>query len=205
MQQNEGYWGPGSGFAIAAQYNETTEWKVTFDQAGTYEFEVSLIYAPDGEVVAGITERVTVEVLPEEPEAKAMTVEPATGATIKEGQTIIVTAEGADDLRVMLWAKGIGSVEEARLAYDEKVFSSRTTDLIAGGMDIVEDNGVFTITIDQNLIDILEKGIQYADGGVPSEGNYTWSAGNATTWLITPETDGDAVGRICDLGWRKGK
>ncbi|MGI6623628.1 MAG: hypothetical protein ACOX4T_10930 [Acetivibrionales bacterium] len=31
--------------------------------------------------------------------------------------------------------------EEARLAYDEKVFSSRTTDLIAGGMDIVEDNG----------------------------------------------------------------
>ncbi|MGI6623632.1 MAG: hypothetical protein ACOX4T_10950 [Acetivibrionales bacterium] len=43
---------------------------------------MSLIYAPDGEVVAGITERVTVEVLPEEPEAKAMTVEPATGATI---------------------------------------------------------------------------------------------------------------------------
>ncbi|MGI6623631.1 MAG: hypothetical protein ACOX4T_10945 [Acetivibrionales bacterium] len=124
LATNEGYWGPGSGFAIAAQYNETTEWKVTFDQAGTYEFEVSLIYAPDGEVVAGITERVTVEVLPEEPEAKAMTVEPATGATIKEGQTIIVTAEGADDLRVMLWAKGIGSVEEARLAYDEK-YSAR--------------------------------------------------------------------------------
>ncbi|MGI6623629.1 MAG: hypothetical protein ACOX4T_10935 [Acetivibrionales bacterium] len=60
----------GSGFAIAAQYNETTEWKVTFDQAGTYEFEVSLIYAPDGEVVAGITERVTVEVLPEEQKRK---------------------------------------------------------------------------------------------------------------------------------------
>ncbi|MGI6623630.1 MAG: hypothetical protein ACOX4T_10940 [Acetivibrionales bacterium] len=101
--------------------------------------------------------------------------------------------------------KALASVGRSRLAYDEKVFSSRTTDLIAGGMDIVEDNGVFTITIDQNLIDILEKGIQYADGGVPSEGNYTWSAGKRNHMVNYSRNRWRSVGRICNLGWRKGK
>jgi hypothetical protein len=188
LATNEGYWGPGSGFDIDAVYNAMTPWAVTFSEAGTYEFEVSLIYAPEGEVVAGITETITVEVLPET--EKEMTVAPTSG-TIEVDGTITVTAEGADDLRIMLWAEVFDTVDAAKAAYADKVFSSRIADLKTGGMDITKVDGVFTITIDQDFIDILEAGRQYGDDGTYEDEKYTWSAGDATTWLITPETDGD--------------
>jgi uncharacterized protein YjdB len=92
---NEGYWGPISGFAIGAEYDETTPWTVTFTEAGEYTITVSLIEAPDGEVVAGITDTFTVNVQAEEP-AIIMTVgEP----TIEDGKvTLAVTTKntGAD-------------------------------------------------------------------------------------------------------------
>jgi|LSQX01.1.fsa_nt_gb hypothetical protein len=63
LATNEGYWGPGSGFDIPAEYTATTPWKVTFNEAGTYTFVISLVDADTDNVVAGITTTVTVEVL----------------------------------------------------------------------------------------------------------------------------------------------
>ena len=59
---NEGYWGPGSGFDIGAEYSATTPWTVTFSEAGEYTITVSLIDAATEAVVADITETVDVEV-----------------------------------------------------------------------------------------------------------------------------------------------
>lgn len=59
---NEGYWGPGSGFAIPASYSATTPWKATFNVAGTYKFTISLVDAVTDNVVADITYTVTITV-----------------------------------------------------------------------------------------------------------------------------------------------
>jgi parallel beta-helix repeat protein len=121
---------------------------------------------------------------------REISITPETKSRIAVNKTIAITAEGADDLRIMLWPSEITSIEDARDSYADKVFSSRLDDLSSGGMNIEKSDGAFTITINQTLIEMLEAGTQYSDGGVSSTGNYTWSAGGATTWIFTPETNG---------------
>lgn len=89
----------------------------------------------------------------------------------------------------MLWAKELADTDAAIAAYNDKVFSSRSVDLVTGGMAIANENGTFTITINETLINMLKEGTKF-DGAETSKGNYTWKAGDATTWLITPQTDG---------------
>jgi cytochrome c556 len=62
LATNEGYWGPGSGFAIPASYSATTPWKATFKAAETYTFTISLVDAATDNVVADITDTVTITV-----------------------------------------------------------------------------------------------------------------------------------------------
>lgn len=54
-QLNEGYWGPASGFDLPANYWATTDWTLMFSLPGEYIITFSLIEAPDGNVVDGIT------------------------------------------------------------------------------------------------------------------------------------------------------
>lgn len=97
LATNEGYWGPGSGFNIDAVYSAMTPWKVTFNEAGTYEFEVSLIYAPEGEVVAGITETVTVNVVAEEPSVPELTVTGPGAEVAADAENFTVTFTATHD------------------------------------------------------------------------------------------------------------
>ena len=60
---NSGYWGPSTGFDLSANYTATTEWTLNFSQSGNYTITFSLITASDGEVVADITDSVTVTVV----------------------------------------------------------------------------------------------------------------------------------------------
>ena len=71
---NNGYWGPGDGFAIGAEYEATTPWTVIFTEAGEYTVTVSLIDADSEEVVADITETFTVNVQAAEPSIPELTV-----------------------------------------------------------------------------------------------------------------------------------
>ena len=182
---DEGYWGPGDGFDIDADYTATTPWDVTFSEAGSYTFEVSLVSADDDSKI--ITDTVNVTVL-----AQDVAIIPESGNTIEVGETITVTAQGADDLRIMLWAKELTNLIDAQAAYydDERVFSARLSTIEqVEDIDVTIGDGSFTITINQAFIDLLEKGTRY-ESGQPTEGQYTWTAGDTTTWLITPETDG---------------
>jgi hypothetical protein len=61
---NQGYWGPAGGFDLPADYSATTDWKLVFSAAGQYTITFSLIDAVTEDVVAGITETVTVDVAP---------------------------------------------------------------------------------------------------------------------------------------------
>jgi len=92
----------------------------------------------------------------------------------------------------MLWVKELGSVQAAKDAYydDERVFSARLSTIEkANVLGVKMNDGEFTITITEEFIAMLEACTRYEDGNA-TPGQYTWSAGNATTWLITPETDG---------------
>ncbi len=178
-------WGDVNGFELPANYDVTTDIYVLSNAAGDYILNIKLVDVSDNAVIAKASG--TVKVVGAE--ERAMIVSPATGKTIEKNATITVTAEGADDLRIMLWAKEIADVEAAIAAYNDKVFSSRTADLIAGGMAITNGDGTFTITINEALINMLKAGTRY-EGTTSSTGNYTWSAGDVTTWLITPETEG---------------
>jgi len=60
---NSGYWGPAAGFDLPPDYTATTDWTLNFSEVGKYTIIFSLIEAPDGEVVAGITETVEVTVV----------------------------------------------------------------------------------------------------------------------------------------------
>ena len=60
---NEGYWGPASGFNLPAEYSATTDWTLVFSEAGKYTITFSLIDAATGDVIAGITETVEIEVV----------------------------------------------------------------------------------------------------------------------------------------------
>ncbi len=115
-------------------------------------------------------------------------VTPKTGSAIKGNETITVYAPGADDLRIMLWAKELAGVDAAKAAYydDERVFSARTEDLRDF---ITNEDGVFTITINATLIEALEAGTRY-ESSASGTGKYTWNSGDATTWIITPEDNG---------------
>jgi predicted ester cyclase len=59
---NEGYWGPPGGFDLPAEYEATTDWTLVFSEAGDYTITFSLIDADTEEVIAGITDSVTIEV-----------------------------------------------------------------------------------------------------------------------------------------------
>lgn len=72
---NSGYWGPNIGFYLPAAYNESTTWTLNFGRAGNHTITFSLIEAPDGDVIAGITETVDVTVKPVE---AAVTIDPET-------------------------------------------------------------------------------------------------------------------------------
>ena len=62
---NSGYWGPETGFDLPASYNASTMWTLNFlEKAGNYTITFSLVEAPDGDVIADITETVTVTVKP---------------------------------------------------------------------------------------------------------------------------------------------
>ena len=61
---NQGYWGPAGGFDLPADYSATTDWTLVFSAAGQYTITFSLIDAVTEDVVAGITETVTVDVAP---------------------------------------------------------------------------------------------------------------------------------------------
>lgn len=87
-------------------------------------------------------------------------VTPKTGSAIKGNETITVYAPGADDLRIMLWAKKLETVQEAKEAYDDKVFSSRTQDLVNGGMVIENGNGTGSLSLmPLNLSDVVLRNI----------------------------------------------
>ncbi|MDD2497244.1 MAG: Ig-like domain-containing protein [Desulfitobacteriaceae bacterium] len=58
---NEGYWGPAEGFDLPATYTATTDWALVFSEAGDYTITFSLIDAISEEVIADITDMVTVE------------------------------------------------------------------------------------------------------------------------------------------------
>lgn len=77
---NEGYWGPSDGFDIDAGYEATTPWTVTFSKIGEYTVTVSLIEAPDGDIIADTIAVFTVNVVSEKD---------ATIAAIKPGWEII--------------------------------------------------------------------------------------------------------------------
>ena len=62
IQTNNGVWGPASGFNLPAGYTATTDWKLKFSEAGNYTITFSLINAPDGSVIEGITNQVFVYV-----------------------------------------------------------------------------------------------------------------------------------------------
>ena len=72
---DSGYWGPESGFDLPAVYVATTAWTLNFGRPGNYTITFSLIEAPDGEVIADITETVHVTVRPVE---AIVTVDPET-------------------------------------------------------------------------------------------------------------------------------
>lgn len=63
---NIGFWGPATGFALPASYTATTQWTLEFSENGLYDITFSLIEAPDGDVVAGITQdqEIYVEAVP---------------------------------------------------------------------------------------------------------------------------------------------
>ncbi len=62
---NNGFWGPSAGFDLPALYEATTTWTLNFlHRAGDYTITFSLVEAPDGDVIADITETVTVTVKP---------------------------------------------------------------------------------------------------------------------------------------------
>ena len=63
-QTDVGFWGPEIGLDLPADYSATTDWTLTFSEAGEYTITFSLIVAPDGAVVDGITGTQVVTVLP---------------------------------------------------------------------------------------------------------------------------------------------
>ena len=105
----------------------------------------------------------------------------AYSASYEDG-VVTVTAEGAEDLRIMLWAKRLDTVTDAKDAYvkdpdiqdttQPMVFSSRLTDLVEqGALTYTHENDVFTLTLTEALMGVLRDKDGY-DG--------------ETTWIITP-------------------
>jgi len=60
--ENDGYWGPPEGFDVEADYSEQMEWSLNFSEAGEYVISFSLVEAETGEVIAGTTGSIEVEV-----------------------------------------------------------------------------------------------------------------------------------------------
>lgn len=58
---DEGYWGPAEGFDLPANYDETTDWKLTFDGADDYTITYQLIYADTEDVIVEESETFTVD------------------------------------------------------------------------------------------------------------------------------------------------
>jgi len=75
---NSGYWGPAAGFDLPADYSATTDWTLNFSAPGTYAITFSLIEAPNGEVIADITETETVIVEAEEAGEATVDINPET-------------------------------------------------------------------------------------------------------------------------------
>ena len=88
---NNGFWGPSAGFDLPALYEATTTWTLNFlHKAGDYTITFSLIEAPDGDVIADITETVTVTVKPLPAE---VTIDPETLNLQAQGQWITAYVE----------------------------------------------------------------------------------------------------------------
>ena len=78
---NNGFWGPASGFDLPANYPATTtNWDLAFSAPGEYTITYSLIYAPDGAVVAEISETVNV-IVNALPEVDVIPVSPVCNST----------------------------------------------------------------------------------------------------------------------------
>lgn len=56
-----GFWGPGEGFLLPADYEATTEWGITFSAAGDYTVELRLVDMISGETI--VTESASVTVI----------------------------------------------------------------------------------------------------------------------------------------------
>ena len=53
--ENEGYWGPESGFALPAEYEASTPWTMLADTVGVYRVTTNLVDLETGKVISTIT------------------------------------------------------------------------------------------------------------------------------------------------------
>jgi hypothetical protein len=173
---NEGYWGPPGGFDLPAQYSATTEWTLVFSEAGDYTITFSLIDADTEEVIAGITDSVTIEV--EKP------VEPSKPVLEVTGPDEEVSAD-AENFTVTFVA-----THDKELAYLEIDHNLGKHGELPAGVDILPE---FKLYPDAANPWGSEQAAQEAeDYGVSA----TYDAAN-TTWTVT--FGGEALAKIRSL------
>jgi hypothetical protein len=173
---NEGYWGPDGGFDIPAEYEATTDWTLVFSKAGNYTITFSLIDADTEEVIAGITDSVTIEV--EKP------VEPSKPVLEVTGPDEEVSAD-AENFTVTFVA-----THDKELAYLEIDHNLGKHGELPAGVDILPE---FKLYPDAANPWGSEQAAQEAeDYGVSA----TYDAAN-TTWTVT--FGGEALAKIRSL------
>jgi ABC-type transporter Mla MlaB component len=173
---NEGYWGPPGGFELPAAYSAKTEWTLVFSKAGDYTITFSLIDADTEEVIAGITDSVTIEV--EKP------VEPSKPVLEVTGPDEEVSAD-AENFTVTFVA-----THDKELAYLEIDHNLGKHGELPAGVDILPE---FKLYPDAANPWGSEQAAQEAeDYGVSA----TYDAAN-TTWTVT--FGGEALAKIRSL------
>ena len=166
---NEGHWGPSEGFDLPADYNEYTLWRLVFDKAGTYTIIFSLIDAENENIISGITDSVSVEVVQLEidPVLEVLWLSPASegevfvqrgaapinlkfqlldeGEVVAEEQDIDLRLENENDEVILTWGHGEG--REA-LRFDEEYFEY-TAQFRALDYDLVDGETYTAIIYDE--------------------------------------------------------
>jgi len=162
---NEGNWGPSAGFDLPAEYSSTTTWTLNFSEVGEYTINFSLIDAESGEVVAGITDSVTVNVQALSADIK---IDPETLNLNAGGRWItayIEVPEGytAEDI----------DVEGVELLYGEESLSAEWGDLQNGILMIKFDRATVAGWFEGLHDEEVELTVSGAVGGFAFEGSDT--------------------------------
>ena len=151
-----GQWGPDTGFQVAANYNVTTELKLTFDKNGTYKATFQLVDVDTGKVLGSGEKTITVRT-------------PSSGGGGSVSYAVAVSGSSHGDVKVSPSRASAGSLVTITVTPDEGYVLADLTVTDKSGKEIKvteKSGGKYTFTMPSSQVTVEAEFVP-EDGALP--------------------------------------